>query len=415
MADPPMRPPDKPGTDCARAAATSLVDRSTTMATPMLVSRPLQSARRKTCSLRRGLRGRPARLGRAGAAGVLMVVLTPGAGAREAAPVQVTTAERAPVVREVALSGTLTSPRRARLAPEVDGRVTAIGVDSGARVAAGDELLQLDTELVELERDQARAAVREAQADLTDAQRRLREGERLAERGNIGRSDLESRRAEVEHLEAVVARRRAEAGYQEALLRRHRLTAPFAGVINQRLVALGERAGPDDPVFELVAVERLELDLAVPQRYFASVSPGTPVRIRVDASARGAFDATVDEVIPVASADSRTFRVRTRIDNADGALAPGMSAKGTLRIDTGREEVVIPRDGLIRQPNGRTVVWVVRDGDDGPVVEERRVETGLQFDGRVAVVEGLEADATVVTEGNEALQNEQRVRITGRE
>jgi len=354
-------------------------------------------------------------LRRAGVAGAIMALLAPPASAREAAPVAVTTAEHTPVVREVALSGTLTSPRRARLAPEVDGRVTDIGVDSGTRVTQGDELLRLDTELVELELTQARAAVREAEADLADARRRLREGERLAERGNIGRSDLESRRAEVERLEAVVARRRAEAGYQDALMQRHRLTAPFSGVINRRLVDLGERASPDDPVFELVAVERLELDLAVPQQYFARVETGTPVRVHVDASARGPFDASVDEIIPVADTASRTFRVRTRIDNAAGQLAPGMSAKGTLRIDTGREEVVIPRDALLRQPNGRTVVWVVRDGDDGPSVEERRVDTGLQFDGRIAIPEGLEAGTTIVTEGNEALQNEQRVRITGRE
>lgn len=344
-----------------------------------------------------------------------MLTLAPGAGAREAAPVQVTTAERTPVVREVALSGTLTSPRRARLAPEVDGRVTDIAVDSGTRVAQGDELLRLDTELVELERSQARAAVREAEADLTDAQRRLREGERLAERGSIGRSDLESRRAEVERLEAVVARHRAEAGYQDALLQRHRLTAPFGGVINRRLVDLGERASPDNAVFELVAVERLELDIAVPQRHFASIAVGTPMRVRVDASARTTFEATVDEVIPVADANSRTFRVRTRIDNSDGMLAPGMSAKGTLRIDTGREEVVIPRDALLRQPNGRTVVWIVHEDGDPTQVEERPVETGLQFDGQVAIPDGLKAGMVVVTEGNEALQNEQRVRITGRE
>jgi len=69
--------------------------------------------------------------------------------------------------------------------------------------------------------------------------------------------------------------------------------------------------------------------------------------------------------------------------------------------------VVVPRDAILRFPDGRIVVWTVSDG----VVSENLVSTGLSFDSMVEVKRGLGAGATVVVEGNEALQSGQQVII----
>jgi len=345
--------------------------------------------------------------------GLVAAVAAGAVFAQQAAPVRTITADRAPLVREIDATGSLTSPRRSRLAPEVAGRVTAIEVDAGDRVTPGERLLALDAELAQLELEQAAAAKRAAVAELDDARRRLREGKDLVERGGIGRSELASRRAEVQRLQAVLARREAERGYQRSLVERHRLEAPFDGVIERRMIAPGERASPDRPVLELIAIERLRLDLGVDQRHFTAVEAGTPIRVHFEARPDRPIDTEVDTVVPVTNPDSRTFRVRVALANDDRSLTPGMSARATLRIDTGREGVVIPRDALLRQPNGRNVVWVLERDGDRATVAERAVEPGLTFDGRVAIRAGLEAGATVVTEGNEALQSGQPVRVTG--
>lgn len=349
------------------------------------------------------------------AAAVATILASGNAVARKLPRVALIDAEQGAIVREVSLTGSLTSSRWARLAPEVDGRVTAIAVDAGDRVDAGAGLLQLDAELARIELEQAAAARREAEASLANARRRLREARDLAARDSIGRSELEARRAEAERLEAVLARREAERAYQAELLDRHRLEAPFAGVINRRMVDIGERATPESPVLELVATGRLRLDVEVPQQYFGTVEPGTDVRIRVDPRPDDTIDERIDTIVPVSNRDSRTFRARVNLDNADGHLMPGMSARATLRIDTGRTGVVIPQDALIRHPDGRTVVWIAEGDGDERIVRERRVKTGLKFDGRIAIRNGLQAGAAVVTEGNEALQDGQQVRVTGAE
>ncbi|MDX1604573.1 MAG: efflux RND transporter periplasmic adaptor subunit [Candidatus Competibacterales bacterium] len=334
------------------------------------------------------------------------------AQAQQAPPVAVATAATDRIVREITLTGSLSSPRRAELAPEVADRVTAVLAEAGDRVAAGTPLLRLDDALSRIELRQAEAALREAQANLADARRRQREAEDLAARRTIGQSELESRRAAARQAEAVVARREAERDFRAELLDRHTLNAPFDGVVNRRMIEVGERATPDNPVFELVAIERLRLDLDVPQQHFGAVTTQTAVRVLVDARPDEVLEGRIDTVVPVSDESSRTFHARLDLDNSAGRLTPGMSARATLRIDTGRSGVVIPQDALIRHPDGRTVVWIAEGEGDTRTVREQRVRTGLKFDGRIAVLDGLGAGTVVVTEGNEALQSDQQVRVT---
>ena len=342
---------------------------------------------------------------------VVLLLAAAGAQAQQAPPVAVTTASRDAIVREVTLTGTLSSPRRSALAPEVSDRVTDVLAEAGDRVDSGDALLRLDDGLSRIEVRVAEAALQEARANLADARRRLREAEDLAARDTIGKSELESRRARLRQAEAIVARRAAERDLQSELVDRHTLTAPFDGVINRRMIDVGERATPDNPVFELVAIQRLRLDLEVPQQYFGDVVAGTDALVRFDARPDMQLDNRVDTVIPVSSAASRTFNARINLDNSDGRLTPGMSARATLRIETGRSGVVIPQDALIRHPDGRTVVWLAEGDGETRSVREQRVGIGLKFGGRIAVREGLEAGAAIVTEGNEALQDGQQVRV----
>ena len=115
--------------------------------------------------------------------------------------------------------------------------------------------------------------------------------------------------------------------------------------------------------------------------------------------------------MPISDPDARTFTVRAGIDNSEALLAPGMSVTATLRIGTQRQAEVVPRDALIRYPDGRTTVWVADVDDDRYVVDERLVRTGLGFDGVVEIVDGLDVGERIVVRGNESLRQGQQVRI----
>lgn len=340
-----------------------------------------------------------------------VLLAAPGNAAAQLAPVELAAVERRDIVEALNLTGTLTSPNTARLSPDVEGRLVAIDVDAGHRVQAGDTLFKLDDELARLELQQAVAAEHEAKANLADAERRLEEVQVLVQQQSFPESEARSLATQVERNRAVLERRRAERAHAAAMLERYELKAPFDGVIASRNADLGERVDPDSDVLRLVAVDRLQLDLQVPQGYFRRIGRDTPVTVKVDALKGEAFQASVARIVPVSDPNARTFLVRAYLDNSEGHMTPGMSVRAVLRIGTGRNGLVVPRDALIRYPDGRTVVWVAEGEGGKRTVDQRLVETGLSFDGNIEVVKGVSEGEPVVVRGNETLQQGQEVRV----
>lgn len=329
------------------------------------------------------------------------------------APVELAPVERRDIVETLRLSGSLTSPYRSSLSPDFEGRLVSLNVDAGDRVKQGDILFKLDDELARLELAQATAAEHEAEADLAEARRRVVEVRKLVTEKTFPESEARSLEALVMRNLAILERRRAERAYAAATLDRHALKAPFSGVIAERGADLGERVDTDSRVLLLVAIDRLQLDLRVPQQYFQRVNTGTELNLTLDALPGQTIAARVSQVVPVSDPDARTFLVRAQVDNSAASLTPGMSVRAVIRIGTDRQAEVVPRDALIRYPDGRTIVWVAAVEGDRYVVEERQVKTGLTFDGSIEIIEGLSVGERVVIRGNEALRQGQQVRITG--
>jgi RND family efflux transporter MFP subunit len=324
-------------------------------------------------------------------------------------------AELVPVVEEVTVTGSVVSPRTSRISSEVSGRVTDVRVEVGDRVEKGAVLAALDPELTELDLRRARAATREAEAALADARRRLADAERLRASETLAEAALLTRRAEVEMDEAVLARLRAEQARQAALLKRHQVRAPFAGAISRKLANPGEWVQTGTPLVELVSTSDNRIDFQVPQEFYPRIRPKSPVEVSLDAVPDRRLPGRVTATVPQSEPGARTFLMLVHLDDAQAPLIPGMSARARLRLGTDRKGVTVPRDALLRYPDGRVTVWVLDGGAPGDAgtatVRERRVVPGRTFDGRVEILEGLEARTTVVLRGNEGLQEGQRVRV----
>ena len=337
--------------------------------------------------------------------------LLPALARAQLAPVELATVERRDIIETLRLSATLTSPRRARLSPDVEGRLVTLNVDAGARVKTGQLLFKLDDELARLEMAQAVAFEHEVEADLVNARRRVVEVRELVQQKTFPESEMLNLEALVDRLVAVRERRQAERAYAAATVERHAYRAPFNGVIAERNAELGERVDTASNVLLLVATDPLQLDLRVPQQYFLRVKAGTPVRVSIDVLENRIIETKVERVVPISDSGARTFLARAMIGNTEGELTPGMSVSAQMRIGTARSAEVVPRDALIRYSDGRTTVWVTEIDGDRQVVNERLVKTGLSFDGVIEILEGLNEGEQIVTRGNESLQPGQQVRI----
>jgi membrane fusion protein (multidrug efflux system) len=329
----------------------------------------------------------------------------------QGASVVVAVAVEQDIHRPLRLTGTVTAAREARLSTSTSGLVAAIGVDAGSVVQRGDLLLELDAELAELQSRSADAQVEQARAALADARRRLEEARTLVPQQSIAESAVRDLAAEVSIDEAALHQATADAAYRQGVLSRHRLHAPFDGVVSAKLTELGEWVNPGQPVLELVGVDDLRLDFPVAEDYLADIRPDAPVSFALNADAAGEYPGRVATVVPVMDPGARTFLLRVLPVEPEPRLLPGMSVRATLKLATGRRGLVVPRDALLRYPDGRVVVWTVEEGSDGTVVRENPVSLGTAFDSLVEIRSGLDAGARVVVRGNEALQNGQRVNV----
>ena len=344
---------------------------------------------------------------------VAVTAASPVGGQDRGAPVSVSRVETQEIVNVVNLSGSVVAPRTARVSTSVGALVETMTVDLGTRVAEGVTLVTLDAALARHEVERAQAAVAAAEAELADARRRVRVAERLARQDNIAATELDAREAAAAQAAARVKRLEAEARTARERLARHEVTAPFSGVVTDRVAEPGEWVEPGSTLVELAATDRLYVDVSVPQQHYPRVRNGVPIELSFDALPERTVDGRIAAVVPVSDDTARTFTLRVA-PSAEGdlPLTPGMSARAELRLATGETGPVIPRGAVIRYPDGRTTVWILDRDDDRRVARERQVELGRTFDGMVHVRDGLEAGTRVVVRGNETLRPGQPVQVS---
>jgi RND family efflux transporter MFP subunit len=351
---------------------------------------------------------------RAAAAALLACVPVALAWPQEAVPVAVVVPRVAQVTEELRLTGTLTAERSARLSPRVDGLVARVRVDAGDRVAAGAALIELDSTVAALALERAKAGSAEARARSEEALRLAEEARRLVAERHLPRTELARREADAKLAAAALVAIEASEREQAELLKRHTVPAPFAGVVARRLTDVGEWVARGTPVIELVATDRVRLDVQAPQERFGSIREDAPVRVFAASLGGESMPGRVVARVPVSDPSARTFLVRVLVDGAAGRLLPGTSATAVIGLPGAQKALVIPRDALLPYPDGSHSVFVVRDdGSSGSTAVERPVKLG-RGGAQVEILDGIEPGDRVVVRGNERLRNGQAVRITDR-
>jgi len=326
-------------------------------------------------------------------------------------PVYVVEARIAPVVENLPLTGTVTSERSAALSPRISGLVAKMNVDAGDRVFAGDVLLELDVVLAKLALNRAHAALNETRAALKEAVRLSDEARDLAKNKNIPETTVQSRIADVEMKKAAVTTQEAEYKQQAAIVNRHTVIAPFDGAVSRKLTEVGEWVQTGTPVINLIATDRLRLDVQVPQEYFHLIRKDTSVIVKFDAAPGKEFISKVLITVPVNSPNARTFLTRIELDNTSDFIIPGMSAQAIFNIQLEQEALQLPRDATIRYPDGRSTVWVITESDGQFIASEQQIQLGRSISNQVIVRTGLNPGSIVVVVGNETLQEGQVVQI----
>lgn len=343
----------------------------------------------------------------------MLIAGNPASAQSQGSPIVVAKAREVAADETIRLPGTVVATRVSRLSTSIGGLVRSVTLDLGDRAEAGDAILELDDSLARHALDRAAAAVEEAQADAEEKTRLHDIGRNLARRGVITKDQLDARAAEMRMAQAVVKRLRADESAQRELLQRHRIVAPFTGVVAARDTEVGEWIAPGASIVELVADQDVAVEVSLPQQFVASVQNGVSIALSIDALAGRQFPAGRIALAPSGNATTRSFLLRIEPQTRNIGMAPGMSAQAILSFTAGSSVIAIPRDALLRMPDGRTTVWVVEETGEQPTVSQRTVSPGRADGDSIRITNGLTAGERVVVRGNESLQAGQPVRVVG--
>lgn len=298
------------------------------------------------------------------------------------------------------VSGTVRLKRETPLSFNTPGRIAAITVREGDRVAAGQVLARLDITSLGAAQAAAQAEVVRAKSDLT----RLEE---LFKKGWVTAPRVEQARAT---MAAAQAQLRA-AGFDVGLAV---LRAPSAGVVLSRPGEPGQIAQPGQAVLILGEMNQgFVLRVPLADRDAARVKLGQPATVRISALGPGALSGQVSEVGARGDDGTGTFRIEVKLP-ANPRLASGQFGEAELLL--GPAEVgaplMVPATAVFAARADEGFVYVLE-----PVtrrVRQRQVALGEVAETGVIVTRGLQPGEQVITTGIDRLRDGQVVQIAGR-
>jgi membrane fusion protein (multidrug efflux system) len=320
--------------------------------------------------------------------------------------VSVTTTDVVERVVPITLSvtGSLLANRESEVAADAAGRVILASLERGAFVKQGAVLAQLDSRTASLNQSAASAELQGARAQRENASLECERSEKLFAQNVISKAELDRARttctASSSTAQAAVARQQLAAkAAGDATIR-----APFAGMVVERGVEVGEYVSPGRRVATIVEINPLRLELLIPESAASSVREGGNVEFGVRTFGGERFSGKIRYVGPVLRRATHDLVIEALIDNKDGRLRPGMFAEAELGIGE-RKLPLAPKTALIGSaPNSHVFVVV------GGVAEERVVLTGAAEGDSLTILQGLRPGERVITHPTEEIRDGVRVR-----
>lgn len=350
-------------------------------------------------------------------AAVLGTVLMSGAGCKRAggadaskvqgpppATVRTATVSEVDAPLTLRLSGTLRGLRETDLAANAAGRVTSTSVERGMEVKAGQVLAQLDVRAAAMSATEANAQAASARAQSTQLKSECVRYDQLKAKGAI--TDLEYDRMAAQcstsSLNVEASSARAQLAAQN--VGDGSVRAPFAGVVTERYIDVGEYVRQDSKVVTIVSTDKLRLEFAVPEADASKVKEDADVAFQVATFPDRRFHGKVRFVSGAIRSTTRDLVVEAIVDNADKSLKPGMFADIALNVGT-RKAAGVPKDALFEK-DGRSRSFFVVDGR----LEERVLATLPEVDAAlVPVVKGAKPGEVIAVGDLRALTNGQQV------
>jgi membrane fusion protein, multidrug efflux system len=283
---------------------------------------------------------------------------------QSAAKIAMVTVESRSLSRTVPLTAELRPFLQADIEARVPGYVEKVLVDRGSKVRRGQLLIVLTAPEMNSQTNASEATLRQAEADIAQAKaaaagaastyERLLEAAKTS--GAVAGNELIQAQKQKEAAEAVVQAREASAKAVSSQLRSTkemqaylRVTAPFDGIITERLVHPGMMvvAGGHQALLRLQQTSHLRLVVPVPETYVGNLSRGKQVTFHVPAHPGKNYSGTIARIPESLDTQSRSMMVELDVLNGDGSLLPGMYPTADWPVSSGDNLLFVPNSSVV--------------------------------------------------------------------
>ena len=296
------------------------------------------------------------------------------------------------VATEISLPGTVQPRRRSMVASETEGKVAAVICEAGQPLHPGDVIIRL-------ENDRLRASLAEALADVKLHKFNHEQSSKLLRQEAVAEQTLRDSEYELD-------RARAKLSDLRSRLEDLEIRAPFSGFVVQTLAELGEWVDRGDEVAHVVSIDTIRVQVDVPERHVDGLRLGDVADIHIDALGAEPYSGRIVAIIAQGYADSRTFPVIVEAGNSGNRIRGGMAARIEFSVEQPDSVVLVHKDALVTQPQGKLVYLALEEK-----AVARPVKTGLAHKGYVAVEGDLEAGDLVIVRGNERLMDGRSIQV----
>jgi RND family efflux transporter MFP subunit len=285
--------------------------------------------------------------------------------------------------------------RQSVVSAQVAGAIVALEVQAGDRVKAGQTLARIDARTAEQNASASDAQVRSAQAMLDVARKDFERQKQLYDKQYISQAALERAESQFKATQAQAAALLAQAGAARTQTGLHVVRAPFAGVVAEVPVALGDMALPGKPLLTLYEPGALRVTAALPQSLLRSSQAGLKVEFPGLPPAQRWFEPAPDQVqlLPTVDAATHTVQLRVKLPVAQPGLVPGLFARVWLSgaAAAAAPRLYMPAAAVVRRAE-LSGVYVV-DAKGAAVL--RQVRLGRTQGDSVEVLSGVSAGERV--------------------
>ena len=296
--------------------------------------------------------------------------------------------------------GSLEAVQGVMVTAELTGKVVNIAFEPGAKVRAGDLLLQQDI-------SSETAQLRSAEAEVALAKITLERTRKLLTEKTVSQSQYDNADAQYKQAAAQVDNIRAA-------ISKKTIRAPFAGRLGIRLVNLGQILNEGEAIVSLQSLDPIFVNFFLPQQQLEQIQPGFTVRVTTDALPDKIIEGKITAINPAVDAATRNIRVQATVENPRERLRPGMFVNVAVVLPAQDKVLAIPATAVLYATYSDSVFVIEEKKSEnnsppGKIVRQQFVRLGEKRGDFIAVSSGLKENETIVSTGVFKLRNGQAV------